>query len=113
MRRSKLELYEDIICTLASKAFTLDGLAFECNLNCITLQQHMDFLINNDIVSIEISRDDKAFYVLTRRGAAISKTLAVTKRLEKLQTQPETEDETIQAIAALSERIKEKAKSSY
>ena len=109
MRSSKLELYEDVICTLAKTALTIDGIAFECNMNCVTLEQRLDFLVKHDIVSIEVSRDNLAFYVLTRRGLAIAKTLAITKRLEKMQTNSEPEDESLQAIAAMSERDEEKA----
>jgi predicted transcriptional regulator len=109
MRRSKLELYEDIISALTKRASTIDGIAFECNTDCIILQQRLDFLVNNNIVEIEISRDNKAFYVLTRRGLAISKTLDITKRLKKLQTTAKTANEALQTIQALSEHDEEKA----
>lgn len=85
MQRSKLELYQDIICTLAKKALTLDSLAFECDTNCVLLQDKLDFLINHDLVTIEISRDNKPFYVLSRRGVAVAKTLTIAKQLERLQ----------------------------
>jgi predicted transcriptional regulator len=85
MRKSKLELYQDVICTLEKKALTLDSLAFECGASCVLLQDKLAFLVNHDVVSIEVSRDNRVFYVLTRRGLAISKTLRIAKRLEKLQ----------------------------
>jgi predicted transcriptional regulator len=110
MRRSKLELYEDVICALAKKALTIDGIAFECNTSCVLLQDQLQFLVDNGIVSIEVSRDNKAFYVLTRRGFAISKTLVIAKRLEKLQTTPQTSAESLQAIPAFSEPEEEKAR---
>jgi predicted transcriptional regulator len=108
MRRSKLELYEDIISALTKRALTIDGIAYECNTDCIILQQRLDFLMNNNIVDVEISRDNKAFYVLTRRGLAISKTLDITKRLKKLQTNAKTTNEALQTIPALSEHDEEK-----
>ena len=86
MRKSKLETYEDIIGCLAEKALTIDSIAFKCGMDCILLQERLDFLLKHNLVDIEISRDNKAFYVLTRRGMAISKTLILTKKLEKLQT---------------------------
>ncbi|MCW4019155.1 MAG: hypothetical protein NWF00_10855 [Candidatus Bathyarchaeota archaeon] len=105
MRRSKLELCENVICALAKNALTLDSLAFECSTNCVSLQEQLDFLVNNDIVSIEISRDNRAFYVLSRRGLAISRTLKVAKRLEKLQTDLETAH-TLKIIPAFSDKEK-------
>ncbi len=86
MRKSKLELYEEIVVALAKNALTSDGIAFQCNTSCVNLQERLEFLIAHNLVEIENSRDNRLFYVLTQRGIAISKTLAITKRLEKLQT---------------------------
>jgi predicted transcriptional regulator len=86
MRRSKLEHYEEIIRSLAKNALTVDGIAFQCNTSCVTLQGRLDFLLTHNLVTLEVTRDNRAVYVLTKRGIAISKTLAITKRLEKLQT---------------------------
>ena len=86
MRRSKLELFEEIICALAKNALTVDSIAFQCNTSCVTLQGRLDFLLTHNLVTLEVTRDNRAVYVLTKRGVAISKTLAITKRLEKLQT---------------------------
>jgi hypothetical protein len=40
------------------------------------------------LVTVKYSVDDRAFYVLTNRGVAVSKTFSLAKRLEKLQTCP-------------------------
>ena len=108
MPQSKLEIYEDIICTLAEGALPIDNLAFECNLNCILLQERLEFLAKHNIVTIEISQDNRAFYVLTSRGLAISKTFAVTKRLKKLQTTPQASAKALQVTSAFSEESGEK-----
>ena|SRR5665647_2464627 len=113
MRRSKLELYEDVICALAKEALTIDDIAFECDTSCVLLQDQLQFLVDNDIVSIEVSRDNRAFYVLTRRGVAISKTFAIAKRLEKLQTSPQTSAKALHEIPAFPEPKKEKARRTW
>ncbi len=100
MRRSKLELYQDIICTLAKKALTLDSLAFECDTDCVLLQDKLEFLVNHDLVSIEVGRDNRAFFVLSRRGVSVAKTLTIAKRLERLQTSPQQSAQTLQATSA-------------
>jgi predicted transcriptional regulator len=97
IHRSKLELYQEIISTLATKACIVDNLAFECNIDCLILQERLDFLMQHNLVNIDVKRDNRAFYVLTRRGMAIAKTLSIAKRLEKLQTKPDT---SIQMAAA-------------
>ena len=78
-------------------------------MDCLLLQQRLAFLMNNNIVDIEISQDKRAFYVLTRRGLAISKTLDITKRLKKLQSNAKAANETFRAITALSESKEQKA----
>jgi len=108
MRRSKLELFVDIIRALAERALTIDEIAFECGTNCLTLSQKMDFLIKCDMVSIEMTHDKKAFYALTRRGAAILKTFRNASNLEKLQSDPQM-NESVQFIAELEQRDKDKA----
>jgi predicted transcriptional regulator len=107
MRRSKLELYQDLICGLAEKAQTADELAFECSTNCVLLQARIEFLERHDIVSVEIGADDKAYYVLTRRGLAISKTMSITKQLEKLKTQPQL---SAKSMAVYSQNRRKKSK---
>ena len=108
-KRSKLEIYEDIICTLAKKSLTMDSLAFECSTNCSLLQNRLEFLIANNMVFIEVDEENRAFYVLTPRGLAISKTFAITKRLDKLKTIPQTSALDIQVTSAFTEEAEENA----
>jgi len=103
MRRSRLELYVDIICALAHKALTTDEIAFQCNTNCLTLQQKLDFLVEHDIVSIEVSQDNRPFYVLTRRGVSIFKTFSIARNLEKLQGNPQIQ-EAAKAVSELDQQ---------
>jgi predicted transcriptional regulator len=109
MRRSKLELYEDILTALADRHLTVDAIAYVCNMDCISLRQRLEFLLKHGLVE-ERNYKKKTRYALTRRGLAIFKTLTITKRLEKLQTTMKKIDEALQAIPSLSEYHAEKAK---
>ena len=109
MRRSKLELYEDILYALVNKHLTVDAIAYACNMECVALRQRLEFLLKNGLVEEKNFRK-RTCYALTRRGLAIFKTLALTKRLEKLQTTMKKIDEALQAIPSLSEYNAEKAK---
>lgn len=109
MRRSKLELYEDILYALVNKRLTVDAIAYACNMDCVALRQRLEFLLKNGLVEEKTFRK-RTCYTLTRRGLAIFKTLALTKRLEKLQTTMKKIDEALQAIPSLSEGNAEKAK---
>jgi predicted transcriptional regulator len=109
MRRSKLELYEEILYALVNKHLTVDAIAYACNMDCVALRQRLEFLLQHGLVE-EKSFSKTACYTLTRRGVAIFKTLALTKRLKKLQTTMKQIDEALQAVPSLSEYSAEKAK---
>ena len=109
MHRSKLESYEEVLYALAKKPLTIDGIAYKCNMDCVILRQRLDFLAKNGLVQ-EKNCKNKSVYALTRRGIAIFKTLAITRRLEKLQTTVKILDDTLHALPALSEHGEDKTK---
>ena len=110
MRRSKLELYEDILTALADKHLTVDAIAYTCSMECFALRQWLEFLLENGLVE-ERHYQKKTRYALTRRGLAIYKTLSLTRHLEKLQINMKKISETLQDLPSLSETNVEKAKS--
>jgi predicted transcriptional regulator len=107
MRRSKLELYEDVLSALVNRSLTVDAIAYDCNMDCIALCQRLKFLIKNGLVE-EKKYANKITYTLTRRGGAIFKTLALTKSLKKLQINTKRMKDALQAIPAFSEYNTEK-----
>ncbi len=107
LQRSKLEIYTDIICSLAKKALTIDELAFQCDTSCVTLQDRMAFLTNQKIVSAETGQDNRMLYSLTLRGISIFKTFSIVKRLEKLQNHHKTDDQTLQIVSGLMQEDNE------
>jgi predicted transcriptional regulator len=109
VRRSKLELYADILTALADKCLTVDAIAYACNMDCIALRQRLDFLVKNGMVE-EKNYKKRKRYALTRRGLAIFKTLTITKRLERLQTTIKKMDDALKMIPALSEYNEETPK---
>lgn len=102
MRKSKLELYEAILAALAERHLTVDAIAYACDMDCVALRQRLDFLMKCGMVE-EKHYKTKMRYALTRRGLAIYKTLAITKRLEKLQTAVGDVSEALKMLPALSE----------
>ena len=95
MRKSKLEMYQEILTALAEKPLSLDAVAFRCKMDCIVLNQRLDFLLRNGLLEEKLCSAKKV-YALTRRGIAIFKTLTLTKRLEKLQTATKKANEVLQ-----------------
>ena len=109
MRRSKLELYEDILTALVDKHLTVDAIAYACSMDCFALRQRLEFLLKNGLIE-ERHYNKKTRYALTRRGLAIYKTLALTKHLEKLQTNMKKINEALQALPSFSEHNGENVK---
>jgi predicted transcriptional regulator len=110
MRKSKLELYEDILMALDKKILTLDTLAYSCNMDCLILRNRLDFLIKNDVVE-EKTVNEKNRYCLTRRGMLILRTVYITKRLQKLQVNTRQMDEMLRTSPALSKHARKRTKS--
>jgi predicted transcriptional regulator len=109
MQKSKLELYEEILQTLVNKTATVDAIAYACNMDCVALRKRLEFLLQQGLVE-EKNFKKVTCYTLTRRGLAIFKTLALTKRLQKMQTAIKQAGKTLQTIPSLPEHNSEKAK---
>jgi len=84
MRKSKLELYEEILSALVDRQLSVDSIAFQCNIDCATATDLVDFLEKNQL--IENNHDyAKVRYSLTTRGEEVYKTLAKTERLNEMK----------------------------
>ena len=84
MRRSKLMLYEEILCSLHNNSKTIDEIAYYVNMDCLALRTRLEFLLKNRLVEEKIYKKNTLF-ALTKRGLAIYKTLTITRQLKKLQ----------------------------
>jgi predicted transcriptional regulator len=102
MRKSKLELYEEVLSALVDKNLSVDNLAFLCNMDCATAAELLDSLEKNRLVENNHSYT-KVLYSLTPRGKAVYKTLTKTKRINKLKTSIKTIKETKHALPTLAE----------
>ncbi len=109
MQKSKLEHYEEILFALVDRSATVDAIAYACSMDCVALRKRLEFLMKQGLVEEKNFRKVTC-YGLTRRGLAICKTLAITKRLQKMQTTMKQIDQALQAIPPLSESNAEKTK---
>jgi predicted transcriptional regulator len=101
MRRSKLESYEAILGALVKKPLTIDGIAYEADMDCAVVEQRLDFLIQNELVHERIA-GRKTAYALTERGITVLKTLNFQKYLEKVASTIRAMDEALQALPTIS-----------
>lgn len=94
------------MAALVDRYLSVDSLAFACNMDCVAVNQRLGFLIKNGLVE-EKQVHNKQLYALTKRGQAIQKTLAITKRLEQLKTTVKAVDEAIVAVSKFSDQDEE------
>jgi predicted transcriptional regulator len=74
MRRSKLEIYIDILDVLALKGqLKLTHIMYKSNVNCKVLKEQLEFLIKNSLVEERILRKEKVVYGITSKGIQVLK----------------------------------------
>ena len=82
MRRSKLEMYVDILQVLALKGqLKLTHIMYKSNVNCKVLKSQLDFLVKNGLVEEGILRREKIFYAITPKGITILKSFTEIKQM--------------------------------
>ena len=102
MRKSKLELYEEVLSALVDQNLSVDNIAFLCNIDYATVAELLDFLEKNRLVENNHSYT-KVLYSLTTRGEEVYKSLTKTKRLTKLKKSMKTIKETEKTLIPLAE----------
>jgi predicted transcriptional regulator len=74
MRRSKLEIYIDILNVLALKGqLKLTHIMYKSNVNCKVLKEQLEFLIKNGLVEEKILRKERVVYGITPKGSQVLK----------------------------------------
>lgn len=108
MRKSKLESYIDILEALVNNPLTLDHIAYEIDMNCTILRQHIDFLIKNGLVE-ERGSGKRTQYAITEKGIAVLRALNFQKYFGRISNKIRVIDEALEIIRKLekNERGKE------
>jgi len=74
MRRSKLEMYIDILKVLARHGqLKLTHIMYKANVNCSVLKQYLDFLIEQNLVEEKSVGKKRIVYAITERGRTVLK----------------------------------------
>jgi len=74
MRRSKLEMYVDILKVLAQKGpLKLTHIMYKANVNCSVLKEYLDFLIKQELVEERLAGKSRVVYANTQRGISVLK----------------------------------------
>jgi predicted transcriptional regulator len=74
MRRSKLEMYIDILKVLANRGpLKLTHVMYKANVNCSVLKEYLDFLIKQGLVQEQMIGRRRVMYAVTQRGITVLK----------------------------------------
>ena len=74
MRRSKLEMYIDILRTLAQRGpLKLTHIMYKANVNCSVLKEYLDFLIAQELVEEKTVGKKRLVYVVSEKGLQVLK----------------------------------------
>jgi predicted transcriptional regulator len=74
MRRSKLEMYIDILTVLAHKGpLKLTHIMYKANVNCSVLKEYLDFLLKQGLVEERTIGKSRIVYAVTQRGITVLK----------------------------------------
>ncbi len=74
MRRSKLEMYVDILSVLARKGpLKLTHVMYKANVNCSVLKEYLDFLTKQGLVEERTVGKQRVVYAVTQRGITVLK----------------------------------------
>jgi predicted transcriptional regulator len=74
MRRSKLEMYIDILTVLAHRGpLKLTHVMYKANVNCSVLKEYMEFLIKQGLVEERIVGKARVVFAVTQRGITVLK----------------------------------------
>jgi len=74
MKRSKLEMYVDILKVLSHKGpLKLTHIRYKANVNCMILKECLDFLVAQELVNQRLLRKNSAVFAITKKGIAVLK----------------------------------------
>ena len=72
MRRSKLEMYIDILKVLAQKGpLKLTHIMYKANVNCSVLKEFLDFLTQQNLVEEKTIGKKRTVYAITPQGRKV------------------------------------------
>ncbi|MCW4022696.1 MAG: winged helix-turn-helix domain-containing protein [archaeon] len=74
MRRSKLEMYIDIIKVLSQKGpLKLTHIMYKANVNCSVLKEYLDFLIQQELVEEKTIGKKRIVFAVSEKGIKVLK----------------------------------------
>lgn len=81
MRRSKLEMYVDILSVLAHRGpLKLTHIMYKANVNCSVLGEYLEFLLKKGLVEERKVKKNRTVYAVTQNGISVLKAFREIKQ---------------------------------
>jgi len=82
VRRSKLEMYVDILSVLAHRGpLKLTHVMYKSNVNCSVLSEYLEFLLKQGLVEERNVKKNRTVYAVTQRGLTVLKLFRELKQV--------------------------------
>jgi len=78
-RRSKIEIYHELLRLIGSGVSKPTHLMYECNLSWASLRGSLDAMLDTGLVEISTSAEGKTTYALSEKGYSLLKKLVTIK----------------------------------
>jgi predicted transcriptional regulator len=86
MRRSKLEIYIDILNALALKGqLKLTDIMYNSNVNYQALTEQLEFLIKNGLVEEKLLNRERSVYTITLKGSNVLKFFGEIEQVSQIE----------------------------
>jgi predicted transcriptional regulator len=93
MKRSKLEIYVDILEVLAFRGpLKVTHIMYKANVNCRVLKEYLDFLTKQKLIEERVVRKGKVVYANTAHGTEV---LKFFREIDKMLPLLEEEGKTL------------------
>lgn len=96
-----MEIYEAILESLVKEPLTNDQIAYDTSIDCNSLEDRLDFLLQNGLVEDRVI-GETILYAITERGATVLKTVSFNRYLAKVSQTLRALDDAIQVLPLLS-----------
>jgi predicted transcriptional regulator len=92
MRRSKVEMYVDILDVLAQRGpLKLTHIMYGVNVNCSVLKEYIDYLTKQGLVEMKIVGKERAAYAISQLGLTVLKQFKALKEVLPIVDEKEKE----------------------
>jgi len=82
MRRSKLEMYVDILKVLAHRGpLKLTHIMYKANVNCNVLREYLDFLLKQNLVEERNLGKSRMVFAITQKGITVLRNFRELKQM--------------------------------